>query len=155
MGLSPRASALSWPLKHVLMNHHAFYQEFHIGKFYIRCLFTRFLDFPLFRKSGKSEYPKIRIFGFPGISEIRFPKIRMSENPKIRICRFPDFRISVNPEIRKSRKSGNPDIWICGNPENLEFWIAGSPDFRRNSCFRLDFRVFRSEPKRCSLPSTA
>ena len=76
-----------------------------MGKFYIRCLFIGFLDVPIFRKSGQSEYLKIRIFGFSATSEFRFPKIRISGNPKIRIFRFPDFRISGLPEIRKSRFS--------------------------------------------------
>ena len=94
-----------------------------MGKFYIRWLFTGFLDFPIFRKSGKSEHPKIRIFGFSGISEVRFPKIRISGNPKIRIFRFPDFRISENPDFR--------------NSENPDFPISGASDARhlKSECF--------------------
>ena len=72
---------------------------------------------PIFRKSGESEYLKIRISGFSGISEFRCPKIRIFGNPKIRIFRFPDFQISENQDFRKSE---NPDFPISG-ASDVEF----------------------------------
>ena len=98
-----------------------------MGKFYIRCLFTGFLDFPSPRKNGKSEYLKIRLFGFSGISEIRFPELRISGNLKIRIFRFPEFRISENPDFRKSE---NPDFPISG-ASDVEFSEASDAGHRR------------------------
>ena len=98
-----------------------------MGKFYIRCLFTGFLDSPIFRKSGKSEHPKTRIFGFSGNSEIRFPKIRISGNPKIRIFRFPDFRISENLDFRKSE---NPDFRLSRFSRAPDVEFSGASDAR-------------------------
>ena len=89
--------------------------------------FCRIFGFSDFRKSGKSEHRKIRIFWFSGISEIRFPKIRISGNPKIRIFRFPDFRISENPDFRKSE---NPDFPISG-ASDVEFSEASDARHRR------------------------
>ena len=84
--------------------------------------FYQIFGFSDFRKSGKSECPKINIFDFSGFSEIRFPKVRTSGNPKIRIFRFPDFRISENQDFRKSE---NPDFPISG-ASDVEF--SGASD---------------------------
>ena len=79
--------------------------------------FTDFWDFPIFQKSGKSDNPKIGIFGSSGLPEFRFeiPKIRVLGNPNIRIFRFPEFQFSKSLDFRKSEKpafrvSGNPDV---------------------------------------------
>ena len=90
-------------------------------------LFSRFLHVPILRRSGKTEYPNIRIFVFSGISEIRFPKNRSSGNPKIRAFRFPDFRISEKTDFRKSE---NPDFPISRNPD-VEFSEASDARHRR------------------------
>ena len=81
----------------------------------------------MFRKSGKSEYPEIRIFGISEISDILFPKIRIFGNPKIWIFRFPGSRKSENPDFRKCE---NPDLPISG-ASDVEFSEASDAGHRR------------------------
>ena len=72
---------------------HFCYGKFHIGKFYIRYLFYRIGDFPIFWKSSKSKIWKFLCCCFPDVRN-HFPKSRHSEIPKSGLLDFGKFGVS-------------------------------------------------------------
>ena len=91
------------------INHTALLWKFHIGKLYIRCLFTGFLDFSSFENPKNRNTRKSEFSDFPEFQKSDFRRIRIFGNPEIRIFRIPDIRISESPDFRKSE---NPDFPI-------------------------------------------
>ena len=94
---------------------------------------------PEFWILGLSDFPKvrkIRKFGMlenhdvrfvSGNSKIRFPKIRIFGNPGIRTFRFPHLRISGNPDFWQSE---NSDVQNSG-ASDAEFSEASDVGYRR------------------------